>query len=315
MLMSEIGGEWFVDTIERGYKSSYCGYSLPGSRRSCRASGVSRPRGQRFPISLPTMITTADGYERPLPLQTPEYFGYNGGMTDTAPKPRWFQCRLRTLLVLATFGAILCCGLGWWIQQARRDGRRCNAYDRLGQMRLALQNYEAEHGKLPPLTLRNKQGEPNFSWRGLILPYLESDFFKQIDLSQPWNSERNRKVVEAIPLREWTWFARDRDVKESPAATHIMAYLGPNSMWDGTTGLPKGKTEEHPKAILLISIPQSQIEPLQPGDITEEEVRTLIEDGQEVLFMMANTSGGYGIVGIEHGKLTFHTWNEVLDER
>lgn len=166
---------------------------------------------------------------------------------------------------------------------------------------------------MPSLALRNRQGEPILSWRGSILPYLDDKVFKQVDLSQPWNSEHNRKVIDAIPFREWLWFARDNDAKESPAVTHILAYLGPNSMWDSTTGLPTGKTGEHPKAIVLISVPESQIEPLQPGDITEEEVRKLVEDGHEVLFM--NTSGGYGIVGIEHGKLTFHTWNEVLDER
>jgi len=86
-------------------------------------------------------------------------------------------------------------------------------------------------------------------------------------------------------------------------------------MWDGTTGLPRGKTEEHPERVLLISVPESQIEPLQPGDITEDEVRKLVEDGHEVLFVLAGVSDGYGVVGVEDGKLAFHTWQEVLDKR
>jgi hypothetical protein len=184
-------------------------------------------------------------------------------------------------------------------------------------MRLVLQNYEQKHGALPPLNLRDNQGKPILSWRGLVLPSLGSEYgpFKQLDLSQPWDGVHNRKVVSSIPPIEWTWFARDRTTAQSPAATHILAYLGSTSMWDGTTGLPRGKTEEHPERVLLISVPESQIEPLQPGDITEDEVRKLVEDGHEVLFVLAGVSDGYGVVGVEDGKLAFHTWQEVLDKR
>jgi hypothetical protein len=65
---------------------------------------------------------------------------------------------------------------------------------------------------------------------------------------------------------------------------------------------------EHPNAILLVSIPESNVEPLQPKDITEDEVRKLVEDGQEVLFIVADVRDGYGIVKLEDGKLVFPTW-------
>jgi len=54
---------------------------------------------------------------------------------------------------------------------------------------------------------------------------------------------------------------------------------------------------------------------MQPGDITEEEVRKMVEDGHEVLFVMAGTRHGYGAVTIERGGLAFHTWQESLDQR
>jgi len=177
-------------------------------------------------------------------------------------------------------------------------------------MRLALQNYEAEHGKLPPLCVRDSQGSPILSWRGLVLPYLDSNVFKALDLSQAWDSGHNRKVVDGIPLREWTWFARDTNVQESPAATHILAYLGPESIWDASTGLPKGAIKDRPGAILLISVPESGIQPLQPDDITEQKVRRLVQDGNEILFVTAGVRHGYGVVSIEDGKLTFHSWQE-----
>ena len=110
-------------------------------------------------------------------------------------------------------------------------------------------------------------------------------------------------------------FARDRGPERFPVSTHILAFIGRDSIWDATTGAPKGKTEEHSNAILLVSVPESNIEPLQPGDITEEEVRTMVEDGHEVLFIMAHTRYGYGIVTIEGDSLVFPAWQEVLDQR
>ncbi len=94
---------------------------------------------------------------------------------------------------------------------------------------------------------------------------------------------------------------------------HIFALVGPDSIWEAATGLPKGTTAEHPNAILLISVPKSDIEPLQPSDITEDEVRQMVDNGEEVLFIKANAPYGYGVVTVEGGKLAFYTWEEALD--
>jgi hypothetical protein len=51
---------------------------------------------------------------------------------------------------------------------------------------------------------------------------------------------------------------------------------------------------------------------MQPGDITEDEVRKMVEDGQEVLFITADVRDGYGLAKIEDGKLVFHTRGEIL---
>lgn len=200
------------------------------------------------------------------------------------------------------------------VRQVRQDVRRCRACDQLAWMRLVLRKYEHQHGTLPPLCLRNNQGKPIHSWRALILPDLEIESLKRLDLSQPWNSDYNRKIIENTPLQEWSEFARDMPSEQSPAFTHLFALLGADSIWDATTGLPKGTTRDHPNAILLISVQQSKIEPLQPGDITEDEVRKMVEDGQEVLFIRAR-AGGSGVVKIEDGRLAFLTWQEVLRER
>jgi len=182
-------------------------------------------------------------------------------------------------------------------------------------MRLALLNYESQYGTLPPLSLRDDQGKPIHSWRALVLPILDVELSHQLDLSQPWNSDYNRAIIDRIPLTEWTWFARDRGPEQFPVSTHILAFIGRDSIWDETTDVPKGTIADNPHSILLVSIPESNIEPLEPGDITEDGVRKLVENGHEVLFIMADGGNTYGTVTIEAGELAFHTWQEVLDQR
>jgi hypothetical protein len=182
-------------------------------------------------------------------------------------------------------------------------------------MRAALMTYEHQHGTLPPLYLRDDLENPIHSWRALVLPILVVESSQQLDLSQPWHSDHNRAISDRIPLLEWTWFARDHPPEQFPVYTHILAFIGRNSIWDETTGVPKGTFADNPQAILLVSIPKSNIEPLEPGDITEDEVRKLVENGHEVLFIKAGPGATYGTVTIETGELAFHTWQEVLDQR
>ncbi len=196
-------------------------------------------------------------------------------------------------------------GMVMTIRQAYTRGRQASAMGRLAQMRLALQIYEDLHGTLPPLCLRDSSGTPIHSWRALILPQLGIEWASQLDLSQPWNSQHNRDLVDSIPLGDWTRFARNNPQTKRPASTHILAYLGRNSIWDARTGLPRGKTTDLPAAILLVSIPKSNLEPMQPGDINEDEVRKLIEQGHVVFFVTAQSGGGFGTIALEDGELVF----------
>lgn len=220
-----------------------------------------------------------------------------------------------TLLAMIT--ALLAAGV-IWLNRAQERGRQLVAYGRLSQMRLALQMYEDDYGTLPPLSLRDSAGTPTQSWRALISQYLGGGFNKQLeqlDLSQPWNSDHNREITDRVSPNDWAWFALDGSRMTLPVSTKLLADVGRESIWDAGTGLPKGKTTEHPNVVLLVWIPRGNLHPLQPGDITEEEVRERVEQGERVFFIAAGEEYGYGIITIERGELAFHTWQEVLDQR
>ena len=218
-----------------------------------------------------------------------------------------FRGRTRTSItcVLIVMLAVVFVWVGIMFSRAKATAERLRAYGRLSQMRLACQLHEENFGKLPPLYLRDNLGNPTLSWRALILTNLNPKISMRLNLSQPWNSDHNRRAVDRIPPGDWVWFAKDRSEMKSPVSTHIVAYLGRESIWDAGTGLPKETMTEHSDAILLIWVPTGTFHPLQPGDITEKEVRERIENGEEVLFIAAGDGGRYDIVTIERGELVF----------
>jgi hypothetical protein len=141
-----------------------------------------------------------------------------------------------------------------------------------------------------------------------MVPHIEFESLKRLDLCQPWDSQYNRGVANSIAPGEWNWWARVVGFERMPISTCILAMLGRDSIWDPKTGLPKGTLQRNPDAILLISVLESDIHPLEPRDITEEEIRALIKGGKEVLFIRTGTRYAryeYGIMRMDRGELVF----------
>ncbi len=69
------------------------------------------------------------------------------------------------------------------------------------QIGRALHEFESVHGHFPPAVIYGPDGRPWHSWRVLLLPYLrDSDEYDvDYDYAQPWDSERNRRVLKRTP--------------------------------------------------------------------------------------------------------------------
>jgi hypothetical protein len=67
---------------------------------------------------------------------------------------------------------------------------------RLRAIGYALRSYHEAHGKLPPAVGRDKAGRPLYSWRVLLLPYLEEPFlYAKFNLDEPWDSPTNKPLL------------------------------------------------------------------------------------------------------------------------
>ena len=78
--------------------------------------------------------------------------------------------------------------------------RRSQCVNNLKQIALALQNYQAEYGVLPPAYTVDAEGRRLHSWRTLILPFIsEKSLYETIDLTRSWDDPVNAEALARIP--------------------------------------------------------------------------------------------------------------------
>jgi hypothetical protein len=57
-----------------------------------------------------------------------------------------------------------------------------------------------KYGCFPPAFIPDKDGKPQYSWRVLILPFLEQDaLYREYRFDEPWNGPHNLVLVNQMP--------------------------------------------------------------------------------------------------------------------
>ncbi len=144
------------------------------------------------------------------------------------------------------------------------------------QILLALLNYEAEHGTLPPAYTVDDQGNRLHSWRALILPYIEGNTtHKLIDYTKPWDDPANAKAREVV-MEEYLCPSMPQDDEH---LTTYLAIVGPECVFTGPEGrsladIPGGLSG----TIAIIDAPHEKaVHWMSPHDITMDEVLAINE--------------------------------------
>jgi len=153
---------------------------------------------------------------------------------------------------------------------SRRLPREHQCTNRLAQVALALTQYESEHGSLPPAYVVDENGRPMYSWRVLILPYLdETRRYELFDQSQPWDAPANDRlrVADAPPS------FRCPAAIAAPGETNYVAVVGPETCWPGPVGRRSEEIRDsRSQTILLVEVVGSGIHWMEPCDLTVDEV-------------------------------------------
>jgi len=89
--------------------------------------------------------------------------------------------------------------------------------------------YEATHDQMPPAAVTDAQGHPLYSWRVLILPYIdEEELYKQFHLDEPWNSPHNLTLFEKMPKTYKSSFWSG----DEPGMTRFQVIVGPGTAFE-----------------------------------------------------------------------------------
>jgi HEAT repeat protein len=107
----------------------------------------------------------------------------------------------------------------------------------LEEIALALHHFHETHNRFPPAAVSSSEGKLLYSWRVLILPFLdEADLYKQFKLDEPWDSPHNKPLLAKMPAV----FAPVAGKKE-PGTTYYQVFIGPEAGFnDPATIRPQG---------------------------------------------------------------------------
>jgi len=83
------------------------------------------------------------------------------------------------------------------VQKVREAASRTHSMNNMKMLGLALHNYHDANGRFPPAFVVDKAGKPLYSWRVLILPYIEQDaIYKKWKMDEAWDSPNNKPLSD-----------------------------------------------------------------------------------------------------------------------
>lgn len=194
---------------------------------------------------------------------------------DTPPSDRsrtgrrrmyfWVEAAILIAIIVLLAGQVLPPA-----RSAREAARRTQCINNLKEIALALGNYAAQNGALPPAQTIDPMGNPLHSWRTLILPYLgQQALYKTIDLSKPWNDSVNAEAYRSIPR-----VYRCPNLVESENCTTYLAIVAPGGCFRVDAPRKFDEiTDDHGQTLMIIEAHQDHaVHWMSPMDASEEMV-------------------------------------------
>jgi hypothetical protein len=130
-------------------------------------------------------------------------------------------------VIWVTIGLVCLLLLCPCFQKVRIDEGWQRSGNSMKQIGLALCNYYDDNGHLPPAVVRDKDGRPLYSWRVLLLPYIEQvNLYQQFNLNESWDSEHNKALIDKMP-RVYSNYGSD-----GPGLTRFQVFTGPGTAFE-----------------------------------------------------------------------------------
>jgi hypothetical protein len=137
-------------------------------------------------------------------------------------------------IVLGCVG-LLCTGLTvpiFWggVGQIQSAAAKQQSTNNLRQISMALQIYSDSFGRLPPAVVYDRNGTPLYSWRVLILPFVEQEnLYHQFHLDEPWDSPHNKPLLAQVPN---VYAPPKGRTSPEPYGTYYQVFDGPGAAFN-----------------------------------------------------------------------------------
>jgi hypothetical protein len=158
------------------------------------------------------------------------------------------------------------------VSAAREAARRCVCTNEMKQLALALHEYHRAYGSFPPAYVADKKGRPMHSWRVLILPFLEGDYFyKQYTFTEPWDGPNNKKLLATRP--KGFDCPSDASARFPATCTSYVAVVGGNAGWAGEKSRKLSELTPQSQTVLLVEVTGANIPWTEPRDLDLDSLR------------------------------------------
>jgi hypothetical protein len=173
--------------------------------------------------------------------------------------------------------AVDCLPLTWLarlVSDARQSARVAQCTCNLGQIGLALHNYQSTYGCFPPAFVADAEGRQLYSWRVLLMAELdrvEGWFGGQLvggfHFDEPWDSPNNSKL-HSLALGSVLQCAGDRAVSD-PTETNYVAVIGPGTIFpsDGTSRRLADMTDAPADTLIVVEVAACGIHWMEPKEL------------------------------------------------
>jgi hypothetical protein len=119
------------------------------------------------------------------------------------PSPGGTSGATVAMIIVLVLVVLMCpCGIALLlpaVQAAREAARRTQSSNNLKQLGIALHNYHDTYGEFPPAVVSDASGQPLYSGRVLLLPFLEQQaMFTAFNKSERWDSPANMALSQTV---------------------------------------------------------------------------------------------------------------------
>ncbi|MEZ6089113.1 MAG: DUF1559 domain-containing protein [Pirellulaceae bacterium] len=161
------------------------------------------------------------------------------------------------------------------------------------QIAAALNAYADDYGTYPTPTVTDSAGQPMYSWRVLLLPYLGQErLYEQFNLNEPWNSPQNLQLMYNRPS-EYGSPAAGGNAWSEP---NYMLITGPGTLFPSSGPRKPNDVLDRPEQTLLVvevarPMGSNELAWTQPGDLDVTAMVPAI-NGKDGVEIGGNHEGG-----------------------